>query len=119
MLQTDMELVILPIDGVLHDVQPGDTLEGIAEEYDVAVEDIIAYADNHLEFPYRLYPETQIMVPGAVREVFVWTPPDLASVGGTSRRQRHQAADRRNRHVPISRRRPKFQPVLLVRPPGD
>ncbi|MBP6473214.1 MAG: M23 family metallopeptidase [Chloroflexi bacterium] len=85
LLQTDMELIILPIDGVLHDVQPGDTLEGIAEEYDVRVEDIIAYADNHLEFPYRLYPETQVMVPGAVREVFVWTPPDLASVGGTSR----------------------------------
>ncbi len=83
-LQTGVELIILPIDGVLHDVQPGDTVEGLAAEYGVPVEDIIAYEPNNLEFPYRLYPETQIMVPGAVRELFVWNPPDLASVGGTS-----------------------------------
>jgi LysM repeat protein len=84
LLQTGVELIILPIDGVLHDVAPGDTLESISEEYGIPVEDIIAYAPNNLEFPFRLYPETQIMVPGAVREVFVWTPPDLSSVGGTS-----------------------------------
>lgn len=80
LLQTGVDLVVLPIDGVLHDVEPGDTLESIAEQYDVPIEDIIAFEDNNLEFPYRLYPQTQIMVPGAVREVFVWTPPDLSSV---------------------------------------
>lgn len=85
LLQTGSEIIILPIDGVLHDVQPGETLERIAEQYGVPLEEIIAYEDNNLEFPYRLYPETQIMVPGAVREVFVWTPPSLASVGGVSR----------------------------------
>ncbi len=84
LLQTDVELVILPIDGVLHDVKPGDTLEGIAAEYGVSVEEIVAYEPNNLEFPYRLYPETQIMVPGAVRDVFVWSPPDLSSVAGNS-----------------------------------
>lgn len=84
LLQTGVELIILPIDGVLHDVQPGDTLEGIANFYGIPQADIIAYEPNNLEFPYRLYPETQIMVPGAVRELFVWTPPDLSSVGGTS-----------------------------------
>lgn len=85
LLQTGSEIIILPIDGVLHDVQPGETLERIAEQYGVALEEIVAYSDNNLEFPYRLYPETQIMVPGAVREVFVWTPPSLDSVGGVSR----------------------------------
>ena len=30
-MQPDMVLTILPIDGVLHDVQPGDTLESISE----------------------------------------------------------------------------------------
>jgi murein DD-endopeptidase MepM/ murein hydrolase activator NlpD len=85
LLQTGSEIIILPIDGVLHDVQPGETLERIAEQYGVPIEEIIAYEDNNLEFPYRLYAETQIMVPGAVREVFVWTPPSLASVGGVSR----------------------------------
>jgi LysM repeat protein len=76
-LMAGVDIVILPIDGVLHDVVEGDTLEGIAEQYDVPVEDIVAYEPNNLEFPYRLYPGTQILVPGAVREVFVWDPPTL------------------------------------------
>lgn len=84
LLQTDAELIILPIDGVLHDVAPGDTLESISLRYGIAVEDIIAYGPNNLEFPYRLYPETQILVPGAVRDVFVWTPPSLDTVRTSS-----------------------------------
>ena len=82
LLQTDVELIILPVDGVLYDVQPGDTLESIALQYGIPVEEMIAYEPNNLEFPYRLYPETRIMVPGAVREVFVWEAPDLSSVLG-------------------------------------
>jgi LysM repeat protein len=84
LLQTGVELIILPIDGVLHDVEPGDTLQSVADQYSIPADDIIAYQPNHLEFPYRLYPDTQIMVPGAVREVFVWTPPDLSSVTGNT-----------------------------------
>lgn len=84
LLQTGVDLVILPIDGVLHDVKPGDTLESISEKYGIPVETITGYEPNHLEFPYRLYPETQILVPGAVRDVFVWTPPSLESVRGRS-----------------------------------
>ena len=80
LLQTGVDLIILPIDGVLHDVQPGDSLESISETYGIAVETIVGYAPNNLEFPFRLYPETQIMVPGAVRDVFVWTPPTIESV---------------------------------------
>jgi LysM repeat protein len=84
LLQTGVDLIILPIDGVLHDVQPGDTLESISSQYGVPVETIVGYASNNLEFPFRLYPETQILVPGAVREVFVWTPPTLDSVRGST-----------------------------------
>lgn len=84
LLQVGVELIILPIDGVLHDVQPGDTLESISEQYGISQEDVIAYAPNNLEFPYRLYPETQIMVPGAVREVFVWDPPTISSTSSGS-----------------------------------
>mgnify|MGYP001216098919 CR=1 FL=1 len=87
LLQTGVTLIILPVDGVLHDVQPGDTLESIAAQYSVPVETIIGYAPNNLEFPYRLFPETQILVPGAVRDVFVWTPPSLESVRGRSSRE--------------------------------
>ena len=83
LLQPGDELIILPIDAVLHEVQPGDTLESVSEEYGIPVEDIIAYTDNNLEFPYRLYPETNIMVPGAKREVVIWQPPALSSNGGS------------------------------------
>ena len=85
LLQTGVTLLILPVDGVLHDVQPGDSLESLAEQYGVPVETIIGYGPNNLEFPFRLYPETQILIPGAVRDVFVWTPPTLESVRGSSR----------------------------------
>ncbi len=74
-LQTGTVLIILPIDGVLHDVRAGETLERIAEYYSVTPEDIINYEANNLEFPFRLYAGTQIMVPGGVREVFVWSAP--------------------------------------------
>ncbi len=80
LLQVGVELIILPLDGVLHTVQPGDTLELLVNEYGVAAEEIIAYENNNLEWPFRLEPETQIVIPGAVREVFVWTPPTLSSV---------------------------------------
>lgn len=83
LLQPGDVLIILPIDAVLHEVEPGDTLESLSEQYDIPVEDIIAYADNNLEFPYRLYPETEIMVPGAKREVVIWQPPAVSSSGGS------------------------------------
>lgn len=84
-LQTGTELIILPVDGVLHTIQRGDTLESISEKYGISQEDIIAYAPNKLEFPYRLYPDTQLVVPGALPEVsFVWNPPSLASIRGNN-----------------------------------
>ncbi len=84
-LQTGVQLIILPIDGVLHDVQRGDTLESISAQYGIPVADIIAYEANNLEFPYRLYEDTQIMVPGAIPDAgFVWNPPSLASIRGNN-----------------------------------
>lgn len=82
LLQVGAELLILPVDGALHTVQPGDTLESIAEQYDVPVADIIAYAPNNLEFPFRLIPNSQLLIPGAVVAPFIWEPPSLAAVSG-------------------------------------
>ncbi|MBK8433982.1 MAG: LysM peptidoglycan-binding domain-containing protein [Chloroflexi bacterium] len=62
-LQTGTELVILPIDGVLHTVERGETLESISTRYGISTEEIIAYADNNLEFPYRLYPRHNCSFP--------------------------------------------------------
>lgn len=83
-LQTGNILIILPVDGVLHDVRDGDTLEYLASLYGVSVDDIIAYEPNNLEFPFRLYPDTQIMVPGGTREVWFWTAPQAPSRASTS-----------------------------------
>jgi murein DD-endopeptidase MepM/ murein hydrolase activator NlpD len=83
-LQPGMTLTILPVNGVLHDVREGETAAGLAELYGIPLEDILAYAPNNLEFPFRLYPGTEILVPGAVREVFVWTAPSLPSRPSTS-----------------------------------
>lgn len=76
-LQAGSTLVILPVDGVMHDVGEGDSLERVAQLYGVTEDDIIAYEPNNLEFPYRLYPGTQVMVPGGVRDVWFWTAPQL------------------------------------------
>ena len=83
-MQVGVTLLILPIDAVLHNVVEGETLEGLEELYGIAADEIISYGANNLEFPYRLYPGTQIMVPGAVRELFVWTAPSLPSRPSTS-----------------------------------
>ncbi|MGH2537931.1 MAG: peptidoglycan DD-metalloendopeptidase family protein [Candidatus Promineifilaceae bacterium] len=74
-LQAGAVLTILPVDGLLHDVEEGDTLESLVKVYGIPAEDIIAYEPNNLEFPYRLFADTQILIPGAVREIFVWTAP--------------------------------------------
>lgn len=84
LLQVGDELIILPIDGVLHTVQAGETLEMISNLYGVDEPEIIAYEPNNLEFPFRLYADTQIMVPGAVREVFKWDPPTITISGGNA-----------------------------------
>ncbi|MEM7335158.1 MAG: peptidoglycan DD-metalloendopeptidase family protein [Chloroflexota bacterium] len=85
-LQSGAELVILPVDGVLHEVQPGETLASIAEIYSVTIEEIAAYESNNLEAPfYRLVPETEILIPGATVGQFYWTAPK--SVGGSGNQQ--------------------------------
>jgi LysM repeat protein len=82
-LRAGTELIILPVDGVLHTVAPGETVESIAELYEIPVADIITYGSNNLEFPYRLQPETEILVPGARIGQFYWTAPkQVAGSGG-------------------------------------
>jgi LysM repeat protein len=61
------ELIILPIDGALYIVQPGDTLEKVALRHRVHEEAITGFALNGLEEPYELRPGQQLIVPGATR----------------------------------------------------
>ncbi len=64
LLSVGQELVIPPVDGVLHTVKKGDTLESIAKKYKVSVEDIVSYAPNNLKPGAQLVEGQRIMVPG-------------------------------------------------------
>ena len=60
-------LIILPVDGALYTVQPGDTVEKVALRHRVPEESITGLALNDLEEPYELQPGQQLIVPGATR----------------------------------------------------
>jgi murein DD-endopeptidase MepM/ murein hydrolase activator NlpD len=80
LLQLGQVLTILPIDGVLHTVEEGDTLEGIAAKYKADVEDIIESEYNQLEPPYEISVGQRLIVPGGVkpykpRVVHIYTGP--------------------------------------------
>ena len=54
LLKIDQQVVILPIDGVYHEVKDGDTLESIAKKYKVDVAAITDVEWNHLQPPNYL-----------------------------------------------------------------
>ncbi len=65
MLRIDQQVTILPIDGVYHTVAEGDTLEEIAEEYEVEPDAIIACEYNDLESSDQQIVEgMMLIVPG-------------------------------------------------------
>ncbi len=64
-------LTILPIDGVLHVVEEGDTLDSIAEKYKASVTDILAYAPNGLSADRPLIAGSEIVVPGGEMEIVI------------------------------------------------
>ena len=86
-LQIGTVLNILPVDGVLHTVGEGDTLERIQLLYGTPIEDIVAYPGNNfpLEPPYELTPGQKIIVPGGQGQV-VWQEPGPKVVAGMGRK---------------------------------
>ncbi|HMN30536.1 MAG TPA: M23 family metallopeptidase [Caldilineaceae bacterium] len=68
------QLNILPFDGVLHVVKPGDTLSGLAAKYKVDVQKIVEYSPNNLaDAAVGLTIGSQIVVPGGSKPFI--TPP--------------------------------------------
>jgi len=62
------ELRILPLDGVLHVVKPGETLSDLADEYAVEMQSIVGYAGNALENASASLPVgKELVVPGGAR----------------------------------------------------
>jgi murein DD-endopeptidase MepM/ murein hydrolase activator NlpD len=63
-LSEGTQLRIPPIDGMLHVISEGDTLESIADRYEVTRDAITSYAANGIERSSDLVPDRLIMVPG-------------------------------------------------------
>lgn len=61
-------LNVLPVNGVLHIVKPGDTLSNLASKYKVGVEQIVGYGENELpDTAAALKIGNQIVIPGGTK----------------------------------------------------
>lgn len=67
LLRVGQVLVILPIDGVYHTVQPGDTLESLAETYKVTVDAIRDCPFNDIPEDGPLEAGSHVVVPGGTK----------------------------------------------------
>jgi len=86
-LQIGTELKIAPVDGVLHTVREGDTLEGMAATYNVPLEAILEFPGNSLlgHREIDLVPGKDIVVPGGAKPV-AWVEPGPRVLAGQGRR---------------------------------
>lgn len=80
-LRVGQELVILPVSGILHEIQPGETLDSIANLYSADSRKIIAL--NRGLFPDQLGMGSAIIIPGAkpaagYSYASIYNLPDLA-----------------------------------------
>ena len=91
LLSVGQVLVILPVDGIYHTVQPGDTVDKLAKKYESSVEEITSYPANQLEEPFTLTAGQQLIIPGGIKPIpkeyniypmtWVGTPPKDALQG--------------------------------------
>jgi murein DD-endopeptidase MepM/ murein hydrolase activator NlpD len=79
-LRVGQHLYILPIDGVLHIVEKGDTLSEIAETYKAEVQDIVDYAPNGLTDASLLVEGQELIVPDGEKP---YTPRWVSAWSGT------------------------------------
>ena len=75
LIQPGLQLFILPVDGVYHTVSAGETIGGIADEYEV--EPSVLYNQwNDLELGDTLFEGQLLVVPGGIGWKVTWTPPE-------------------------------------------
>lgn len=68
-LSAGQELRIPPMDGLLHRVSDGETLDSIAQRYGVRKGNMVAYAGNDLREPYELEEGQELFVPWAAQPI--------------------------------------------------
>jgi hypothetical protein len=88
-LKVGAKLKILPVDGVLHTIKDGDTLEKLEKSYGVSIQEIVNFIGNDFgyEIPDHLTPGQQVIIPGGKSQV-AWRepagPPVTLAKSGTS-----------------------------------
>ncbi|MCB0083681.1 MAG: LysM peptidoglycan-binding domain-containing protein, partial [Caldilineaceae bacterium] len=89
LLRIGDQLEILPVDGALHRVKPGDTLSTIAQEYKVSVDDIVGFGANEItDANAPLVSGAQLIIPNGVKpqvavQVFAYNGAPTTAVKGS------------------------------------
>lgn len=83
LLWPGMVLNILPVNGVYHTVEAGETVASIAEKYNVDPE-VIYNEWNDLERGQPLEPGMKLVIPGGTREFLVWQLPKYSNLRGAA-----------------------------------
>ncbi|HEY43854.1 MAG TPA: peptidoglycan DD-metalloendopeptidase family protein [Anaerolineae bacterium] len=79
MLRVGQELNILPVDGTYYQWEDGDSLETVADLFEVDKEAIIDWPGNGIDFiDPVIEPGTWLVVPGGRRELRRWLVPTIA-----------------------------------------
>ena len=78
LISVGMQLWIPPIDGVLHRWQSGNTLAGVAAQYEASAEEILGFSGNQIDLVEQtIATDSLIMVPGGHREFRQWIIPTI------------------------------------------
>ena len=72
-LKPGMELTIPPVDGLYYTWKDGDTLDGVAGQFDAKTDDIVNFPGNNIDLTDpKVKPGTLVMIPGGSRELRNW-----------------------------------------------
>ena len=85
-LKPGQVLEIPPTDGIYYQWKENDTLESVAEEFKVSVDDVLNYPGNDVDLSDpKIESGSWVMLPGGKREFVQWLVPTIASgASGTS-----------------------------------
>jgi LysM repeat protein len=79
MVQPGLDLNILPVDGVLYEWKEGDSLESVADTFEVDAREIVDWPGNAIDpAEPEIKPGTVLVVPGGKREFRQWLIPIIA-----------------------------------------
>ncbi|MDY6847137.1 MAG: M23 family metallopeptidase [Chloroflexota bacterium] len=79
LISPGQELIIPPTNGILYEWSEGDTLESVARDFKVSVDDILNWSGNKLDVTNPEINEGDlVMVPGGEREFQQWVVPTYA-----------------------------------------